>query len=99
MTPRAEFCVAHRGRTALRCPVVLTKLLMSLLVLFVCAVLIYPTAYAFEFNYTLKTVLQYLQMALAVASVVCLWTHHPQFTLAGVTAVLLITAAILILNR
>lgn len=76
-----------------------TKILLSLLVLFVCAALIYPTAYAFAVNDSVKTWLQYLQMALALASVACIWTGHPQLTAAGLAAVLLITAAILLLNR
>jgi len=74
------------------------NILLSLAILVVCAFTIYPTAYAFEFPYTLKTVLQYLQMLLTLASIIVLWMGHPQLALAGVGVVFVITAAILAVN-
>lgn len=78
---------------------ILGKIALSLLLLFVCAALIYPTAYAFGMNSTLRTGLQYLQMALALASVGCLWSPWPQGAAIGLAAVLVITAAIVLLAR
>lgn len=75
------------------------KLGLSVLVVLVCALFIYPTAYAFAVDSTLKTWLQYLQMALALASVGCLWAGWPQGAVAGVAAVVLITGAVLLMNR
>ena len=77
---------------------VLMKIVVSVLALLVGAMFIYPTAYAFGVDSTLRGWLNYLQLGLTLASIVAFWTPRPSLGGAGMALVILITGLILMLN-
>ena len=72
---------------------------LSVLVIATCALISLPTAYAFGVSDALRTGLQYVQLALALVCVACIFTARGRGAAAALAGVALITAGILIANR